>query len=93
MTPVSFTADAEVISIDAFVREPNGVIFGVTLVKVREKQRPTLEKCCLSLLAHRKAQTPRKFISICMAFTALLQLRFTGTRWLVSTYLHTDLCG
>ena len=47
MTPVSFTADAEVISIDAFVREPNGVIFGVTLVKVHEKQRPILEKCSL----------------------------------------------
>lgn len=27
-------ADAEVISIDTFVKEPNGVIIGVTLVKV-----------------------------------------------------------
>lgn len=26
--------DAEVISIDAFVKEPNGLIFGVTLIKV-----------------------------------------------------------
>lgn len=32
-------ADAEVISIDAVVREPNGVIVGVTLVKV----------CCIRL--------------------------------------------
>ena len=32
-------ADAEVISIDAVVREPNGVIVGVTLVKV----------CCTSV--------------------------------------------
>lgn len=30
----NFPADAEVISIDAFVKKPNGVIFGVTLVKV-----------------------------------------------------------
>ena len=29
-----FLADAEVISIDAFVKKPNGVIIGVTLVKV-----------------------------------------------------------
>jgi len=28
------TGDAEVISIDAFVKEPKGLIFGVTLVKV-----------------------------------------------------------
>ena len=30
----SSAADAEVISIDCFVKKPNGVIFGVTLVKV-----------------------------------------------------------
>ena len=28
------SGDAEVVSIDSFVREPNGVIIGVTLVKV-----------------------------------------------------------
>jgi hypothetical protein len=36
LSPINFTyipADAEVISIDAFVKKPNGVIFGVTLVK------------------------------------------------------------
>ena len=27
-------ADAEVVSIDAFIKEPNGVIIGVTLIKV-----------------------------------------------------------
>ena len=32
--PIFVLADAEVISIDAFVKKPNGVIIGVTLVKV-----------------------------------------------------------
>ena len=33
-TPYIYTtADAEVISIDGFVKEPNGAIIGVTLVK------------------------------------------------------------
>ena len=32
--PIFVLADAEVISIDAFVKTPNGVIIGVTLVKV-----------------------------------------------------------
>lgn len=31
-----FAADAEVISIDACVREPNGIIVGVTLIKNSE---------------------------------------------------------
>lgn len=95
-THVLPTADAEVISIDAFVREPNGVIFGVTLVKVCEKPRPILKKCSL-ILTYREAQTPRKSTSICMACTALHQLHFTGIRWLVSMCLtnlslHAGMC-
>ena len=34
MVGVCVSGDAEVISIDAFIKRPNGVIFGVTLVKV-----------------------------------------------------------
>ena len=33
-TSLCVPGDAEVISIDAFVKEPNGLIFGVTLIKV-----------------------------------------------------------
>ena len=31
---VVILADAEIISLDAFVREPNGPVVGVTLIKV-----------------------------------------------------------
>ncbi len=30
----TYTGDAEVVSIDALIKEPNGVIIGVTLIKV-----------------------------------------------------------
>ena len=36
LSPFIFAADAEVISIDACVREPNGIIVGVTLIKNSE---------------------------------------------------------
>ena len=39
MHPPTTVADAEVISIDAFVREPNGLIVGVTLVKTNSEPK------------------------------------------------------
>ena len=71
------------ISIDAFVKKPNGVIFGVTLVKVIARKDVLKCKTQLSLYDFRETPTQKSSISISMVSTAFPQLPSAGTKLLV----------
>ena len=84
-------ADAEVISIDAFVKKPNGVIIGVTLVKVCTMRYSVYNIELNVELFIREIQIPKSSTSISMVSTVSLQTLSTGTKSLVHTHTHTTL--
>ena len=86
-----FLADAEVISIDAFVKKPNGVIIGVTLVKVCTMRYSVYNSELNVDLFKREIQILKSSTSISTVSTVSLQTLSTGTKSLVHTHTHTTL--